>query len=109
MGVLKDLPISTQKCRVPLAVTEPNLLDFSLAQQSEEPDASIENLKTSGRIVCIDESAKTEAKLISSNSQLLTNYTAIKVRVLTTQLAGEAKQQLEGKEFYTFQDCLRKQ
>jgi hypothetical protein len=107
-GVLKDLPTSIEKCKIPLAVTEANLLDFSVAQESEEPSISTENLKTSGRIVCIDESAKIEAKLISSNSQLLANKTAIKVLVLTTKLTGEAKQQLEGKEFNTFQACLRK-
>jgi hypothetical protein len=108
-GVLKDLPTSTEKCKLPLAVTEANLLDFRVAQQSEEPDTSIEKLTTSGRIVCINESVRTEAKLINSNAKLLANNTAIKVLVLTTQLTGEVKQQLEGKEFYTFQDCLRKQ
>lgn len=108
-GVLKELPISTQKCKIPLAVTKANLLDFSIAQESEKPNASTEKLKTSGRIVCIDESAKIQAKLIRHNSKLLTKHKAIKVLVLTTQLTGEAKQRLEGKKFYTFQDCLRKQ
>ncbi|HEY9614433.1 hypothetical protein [Allocoleopsis sp.] len=98
-GVLKILPTSTESCKIPLAVTEANLLDFSIAKQSEEPETSMENLKTSGRIVCIDESAKTEAKLISSNSQLIANKTAIKVLVLTTKLTGAAKQKLEGQEF----------
>jgi dipeptide/tripeptide permease len=39
-GVLKNLPNSSENCKIPLAVTEANLLYFRVAQQSKEPETS---------------------------------------------------------------------